>query len=89
MRTCARDAPSDDANVTALITSDDVRAAYDGFEGRLYELMMGELLHIGGLESSLELVERAGIAEGFRGVDRAYVFCWFSHIFLMPGHRST
>ena len=55
--------------MTEPITSDDVRAAYDGLEGRLYELMMGELLHLGGLESSLELVERAGIAEGSRGVD--------------------
>ena len=49
--------------------SDDVRDAYDGVEGRLYELMMGELLHLGGLTSSLELVERAGIAKGSRGVD--------------------
>jgi len=30
---------------------------------------MGELLHIGGLTSSLELAERAGIAKGSHGVD--------------------
>ncbi len=30
---------------------------------------MGELLHLGGLTSSLELAERAGIAKGSRGVD--------------------
>lgn len=55
--------------MTSPITSDDVRDAYDGLEGRLYELMMGELLHLGGLASSLELVERAGIARGSQGVD--------------------
>jgi SAM-dependent methyltransferase len=49
--------------------SEAVRDAYDGLEGRLYELMMGELLHLGGLASSLELAERAGIATGTRGVD--------------------
>lgn len=52
-----------------MITSDDVREAYDGVDGRLYELMLGELLHVGGLKSSLELAERAGISEGSRGVD--------------------
>lgn len=50
-------------------TTDEVRQAYDGVEARLYELMMGELLHLGGLGSSLELVERAGIVKGARGVD--------------------
>ena len=48
--------------MTPPFTSDDVRDAYDGLEGRLYELMMGELLHLGGLTSSLELVAQAGIA---------------------------
>jgi len=51
------------------ISSEDVRTAYDGLEGRLYELMLGELLHVGGLQSSLELAERAGIGSGARGVD--------------------
>ena len=55
--------------MTNSVTSDDVRDAYDGVEGRLYELMMGELLHLGGLTSSLELAEQAGIAKGSRGVD--------------------
>ena len=55
--------------MTPLVTSDDVRDAYDGVEGRLYELMMGELLHVGGLTSSLELAERAGITKGSHGVD--------------------
>lgn len=55
--------------MTTPISSDDVREAYDGVEARLYELMMGELLHLGGLMSSLELVERAGIAKGSPGID--------------------
>ncbi len=55
--------------MTAPVTTDDVRDAYDGVEGRLYELMMGELLHVGGLSSSLELAERSGIAKGSQGID--------------------
>jgi SAM-dependent methyltransferase len=47
----------------------DVQAVYDGAEGDLWELVMGEQIHIGGLSSSLELADRAGIAEGTRGVD--------------------
>jgi ubiquinone/menaquinone biosynthesis C-methylase UbiE len=48
----------------------DVQAVYSGPEGRLWELLMGEQIHIGGLQSSLDLAERAGIAVGCRGVDR-------------------
>jgi SAM-dependent methyltransferase len=48
---------------------DPVRDAYNGLEGRLYELMLGELLHVGGLRSSLELAERAQITEGMNGID--------------------
>jgi sarcosine/dimethylglycine N-methyltransferase len=47
----------------------DVQAVYSGPEGRLWELLMGEQIHIGGLGSSMGLAERAGIAEGARGVD--------------------
>jgi ubiquinone/menaquinone biosynthesis C-methylase UbiE len=46
-----------------------VQAVYSGPEGRLWELLMGEQIHIGGLHSSLDLAERAGIAAGWRGVD--------------------
>ena len=51
------------------ITSLEVTQAYDGLEGQLYELMMGELLHVGGLASSLELAERSGIGKDMRGID--------------------
>jgi len=46
-----------------------VNAVYDGAEGDLWELIMGQQIHIGGLQSSMELAERAGIGEGQRGVD--------------------
>jgi sarcosine/dimethylglycine N-methyltransferase len=47
----------------------DVQAVYDGAEGDLWELVMGEQIHIGGLNSSIELADSAGIPEGSRGVD--------------------
>lgn len=47
----------------------DVQAVYSGAEGRLWELLMGEQIHLGGLRSSQDLAERAGIREGWRGVD--------------------
>jgi ubiquinone/menaquinone biosynthesis C-methylase UbiE len=47
----------------------DVNAVYDGAEGDLWELIMGEQIHIGGFGSSMDLAERAGIGAGQRGVD--------------------
>ena len=47
----------------------DVQAVYDGPEGDLWELVMGEQIHIGGLSSSMDLAERAALAEGSSGVD--------------------
>lgn len=47
----------------------DVQAVYDGAEGRLWELVMGEQIHIGGFASSMDLSERAKIAAGSKGVD--------------------
>lgn len=47
----------------------DVQAVYSGPVGKLWELIMGEQIHIGGLTSSMDLAERAGIAEGSQGVD--------------------
>jgi ubiquinone/menaquinone biosynthesis C-methylase UbiE len=46
----------------------DVQAVYDGAEGDLWELVMGEQIHIGGLSASMDLAGRAGI-EGGDGVD--------------------
>jgi SAM-dependent methyltransferase len=47
----------------------DVQAVYDGAEGQLWKLVMGEQIHIGGMASSMDLAERAGIAAGTSGVD--------------------
>jgi sarcosine/dimethylglycine N-methyltransferase len=47
----------------------DVTAVYDGREGDLWELLMGQQIHIGGFRSSMDLAERAGIGAGMRGVD--------------------
>jgi SAM-dependent methyltransferase len=47
----------------------DVQAVYSGPEGELWELIMGEQVHVGGMTSSLDLAEKAGIGVGTRGVD--------------------
>jgi SAM-dependent methyltransferase len=47
----------------------DVQAVYSGAEGRLWRLLMGEQIHLGGLQSSLHLAEHAGVGPGQRGVD--------------------
>jgi ubiquinone/menaquinone biosynthesis C-methylase UbiE len=47
----------------------DVQAVYSGPEGALWELIMGEQIHIGGFASSMDLADKAGIAPGMTGVD--------------------
>jgi SAM-dependent methyltransferase len=47
----------------------DVQAVYSGPEGELWELVMGQQIHIGGMRSSMALAERAGIRSGMSGVD--------------------
>ena len=37
-----------------------VQAVYSGAEGDLWELVMGQQIHIGGFQSSLDLAEKAG-----------------------------
>ncbi len=51
------------------ITLETVQAVYSGAEGALWELIMGEQIHIGGLTSSLALADAAGIGAGMHGVD--------------------
>jgi len=48
---------------------EEVRQVYGGPEGDLWELIMGEQIHIGGFQSSMDLAEKAGIGAGMRGVD--------------------
>ncbi|NQT03188.1 MAG: methyltransferase domain-containing protein [Planctomycetes bacterium] len=47
----------------------EVKAVYSGPEGRLWELIMGEQIHIGGFASSMDLADKAGIGSGVKGVD--------------------
>ena len=39
----------------------DVNAAYDGAIGKIWELLMGEFIHIGGLDETKVLAQKAGI----------------------------
>ena len=54
---------------TSKIHLSDVQQVYSGPEGRLWELLMGEQIHIGGFQSSQDLAECAGIGQGQQGVD--------------------
>jgi SAM-dependent methyltransferase len=47
----------------------DVQAVYGGPEGDLWELIMGEQIHIGGFASSMDLAQKAAIQSGAGGVD--------------------
>jgi SAM-dependent methyltransferase len=51
------------------ITLQNVKEVYDGPEGVLWELIMGEQIHVGGFKSSMELAKRAGIQAGWKGID--------------------
>lgn len=47
----------------------DVQSVYSGAEGKLWELIMGEQIHIGGFQSSMELAGKSGVGPGMSGVD--------------------
>jgi SAM-dependent methyltransferase len=47
----------------------DVQAEYSGDGGDISHLTMGELIHVGGLRSTLALAARAGIKPGSAGAD--------------------
>jgi len=47
----------------------EVQVVYSGPEGELWELIMGEQIHIGGFSSSMDLAEKAGIGSNMKGVD--------------------
>lgn len=51
------------------IRLEDVQSVYSGPEGDLWELVMGQQIHIGGFQSSMDLAQRAGIEGGMSGVD--------------------
>jgi SAM-dependent methyltransferase len=52
-----------------MIGLSDVQAVYSGSEGQLWELVMGQQIHLGGFRSSMELAEKARIGPGMTGVD--------------------
>ena len=54
---------------TTGIGLSDVQAVYGGPEGDLWELIMGQQIHLGGFQSSMDLAEKAGIGPGMTGVD--------------------
>ncbi|MCP4257464.1 MAG: methyltransferase domain-containing protein [Planctomycetes bacterium] len=47
----------------------EVQAVYSGPEGQLWEMIMGEQIHIGGFASSMDLADKANISSGLSGVD--------------------
>ncbi len=53
----------------ATVHAADVQTVYSGPEGDLWELIMGQQIHIGGFASSMDLAERARVPAGARGVD--------------------
>lgn len=53
----------------ANVGLENVQTVYSGAEGDLWELVMGEQIHIGGFQSSMDLAKRAGIGAGMQGID--------------------
>ncbi|MHC4728307.1 MAG: class I SAM-dependent methyltransferase [Planctomycetota bacterium] len=47
----------------------EVQSVYSGPEGQLWELIMGEQIHVGGFASSMDLADKASIDSGMKGVD--------------------
>ncbi len=52
-----------------FVTLETVQSAYSGPEADLWELIMGEQIHVGGIISSTDLAKKADIRAGMRGVD--------------------
>lgn len=51
------------------VTLKDINAVYSGPEGRLWELIMGEQIHVGGFASSMALAQKAGITKDQKVLD--------------------
>ena len=47
----------------------EVTSVYGGPQGDLFALLMGQQLHVGGMNGSLDLAERAEIGAGLKGID--------------------
>lgn len=55
--------------INQTATAKDVQSVYRGRGSALWELLMGEQIHVGGMASSLTLAEKAGIGPGMKGID--------------------
>lgn len=51
------------------VSLENVKEVYNGPEGDLWELIMGEQIHVGGFASSLKLATKAELSDGLSGVD--------------------
>ena len=51
------------------VTVGDVNAAYDGAIGQVWEILMGEFIHVGGVDESRVLAEKAGIRQDSHVLD--------------------
>ena len=51
------------------VSAGDIQAVYSGAEGQLWELLMGEKIHIGGLPSSIDLATFGGVQNGMAIAD--------------------
>jgi SAM-dependent methyltransferase len=47
----------------------DIASIYGGPQGELYSLLMGQQLHVGGMNATIDLAKRADIRPGEHGVD--------------------
>ena len=47
----------------------EVTALYSGAQGEFMQILFGEQIHIGGMEASTDLAERAEIKPGSSGID--------------------
>lgn len=56
-------------NTSTAVDLNTVKAVYNGAEGDLWELIMGQQIHIGGFQSSMNLSGLAGIENAAHGVD--------------------
>ncbi len=51
------------------VSLNEVASVYDGPQGDLFALLMGQQLHVGGMNGLIDLAERAEIGAGLRGID--------------------
>jgi len=78
-----------------IITLKSVQSVYSGPEGDLWELVMGEQIHVGGFQSSMDLAEKAAIGAGLHGRSlllqwrRDAISCPFSERFVHGGSRCN